>query len=187
MFHDKDDARVWRVIDWQSNFDVCIHGEEVSPNDEEFKAHFERVLNPRSVFPDCDVSADVTIPVLDCHISPAEVSGHSKNSIVKLYDMVLCNRLSLRFEPSREQAGAQKTRRFFEHIVTLRLLTDSARRKNKKLFVTFITDVMPLHKMFITLKRLGCGMVTLAALIVMYNLTESVYGCAIITSIVEVR
>ena len=79
-----------------------------------------------------------------------------------------------------------------EHIVTLRLLTDPAKRNNKKLFVTFIDfskacDVMPRHKMFITLKRLGCGMVTLAALIVMYNLTESVYGCAIITSIVGVR
>ena len=79
-----------------------------------------------------------------------------------------------------------------EHIVTLRLLTDSARRKSKKLFVTFIdfskaSDVMPRHKMFITLKRLGCGMVTLAALIAMYNLTESVYDCAIITSIVGVR
>ena len=79
-----------------------------------------------------------------------------------------------------------------EHIVTLRLLTDSARRKSKKLFVTFIDfskacDVMPRHKMFITLKRLGCGMVTLAALIAMYNLTESVYDCAIITSIVGVR
>ena len=114
------------------------------------------------------------------------------NSIVKLYDMVLCNRLSLRFQPSREQAGAQKTRGFLEHIVTLRLLTDSARRKSKKLFVTFIDfskacDVMPRHKMFITLKRLGCGMVTLAELIAMYNLTESVYGCAIITSIVVVR
>ena len=48
-------------------------------------------------------------------------------------------------------------------------------------------DVMPQHKMFISLKRLGCDMVTLAALIVMYNITESVYGCAIITSIVVVR
>ena len=47
--------------------------------------------------------------------------------------------------------------------------------------------MMRRHKMFITLERLGCGMVMLAALIVMYNLTESVYGCAIITSIVVVR
>ena len=36
-----------------------LHGEEVSPSDEEFKAHFESVLNPRSVPPDCDVSMDV--------------------------------------------------------------------------------------------------------------------------------
>ena len=81
LFHDKDDARVWRIIDWQGNFDVSIHGEEVSPSDEEFKAHFESVLNPRSVPPDCDVSTDVTIPVLDCHtsISPAEVSDQVKN------------------------------------------------------------------------------------------------------------
>ena len=45
---------------------ICpyVHGEEVSPSDEEFKAHFESVLNPRSVPPDCDVSTDVTIPVL---------------------------------------------------------------------------------------------------------------------------
>ena len=69
-----------------------------------------------------------------------------------------------------------------EHIVTLRLLTDSARGKSKKLFVTFIDfskacDVMPRHKMFITLKRLVCGMMTLATLIVMHNLTESVLLC----------
>ena len=79
LFHDKDDARGWRVIDWQGNFDESIHGEEVSPSDEEFKAHFESVLNPRSVPPDCDVSTDVTMPVLDCHISPAEMSDQIKN------------------------------------------------------------------------------------------------------------
>ena len=56
-----------------------IHGEEVSPSDEEFKAHFESVLNPCSVPPDCDVSTDVTIPVLDCHTSPADVSDQVKN------------------------------------------------------------------------------------------------------------
>ena len=45
VFHDKDDGRVWRAIDWRDNFDVSIHGEEVSPSDEEFKAHFESILN----------------------------------------------------------------------------------------------------------------------------------------------
>ena len=79
LFHDKDDVWGWRVINWKANFDVSIHGEEVSPSDEEFKAHFESVLNPRSVPSDCDVSTDFTIPVLDCYISPAEVSDHVKN------------------------------------------------------------------------------------------------------------
>ena len=64
---------------WQGNFDVSIHGEEVSPSDKEFKAHFESVLNSCSVPPDCDVSTDVIIPVLDYHISPAEVSDQGKN------------------------------------------------------------------------------------------------------------
>ena len=87
LFHDKDDARVWRVIDWQGNFDESIHGEEVSPSDKEFKAHFESVLNPRSVPTDCDVSTDVIIPVLDYHISPAEVPDQVKNlSWIKLAD-----------------------------------------------------------------------------------------------------
>ena len=66
-------------IDWQGNFDVSIHVQEVSPSDEEFKAHFQSVLNPLSVPPDCDVSTDFTIPVLDCHISPEEVSDPVKN------------------------------------------------------------------------------------------------------------
>ena len=39
------------------------------------------------------------------------------NSIVKLYDMVLCNRLSLRFQPSREQAGAQKHEGFWNILL----------------------------------------------------------------------
>lgn len=41
--------------------------------------------------------------------------------------------------------------------------------------------------MFMTLKCLGCVMVILAAIIAMYRLTESVLGCAVITSTVGVR
>ena len=52
--------------------------------------------------------------------------------------MSLCQRLNLWFKPFREQAGAQKHRSCIGHIVTLRLLTDTARRKNTKLFVTFV-------------------------------------------------
>lgn len=48
-------------------------------------------------------------------------------------------------------------------------------------------DVMPRHTLFRTLKRLGCGVVMLAAIIAMYRVTESVVGCAVVTSSVEIR
>lgn len=114
------------------------------------------------------------------------------NAITKLYDMVLCHRLSLWFRPYREQAGAQSRRGCIEHLVTLRLLTDTARRKKFKLFVTFVDfskayDLVPRHKLFSILERLGCGMVMLAALVAMYSITESVIGGAIITATLGVR
>ena len=60
------------------------------------------------------------------------------NSMAKLYDLILCARLNLWFKPFREQAGAQKGRGCIEHIVTLSLLTDLARKKKRKLYITFV-------------------------------------------------
>ena len=60
------------------------------------------------------------------------------DSIAKLFDMILCSRLELWFKPYREQAGAQRGRGCIEHIVSLRLLSDYATKKKKKLFITFI-------------------------------------------------
>ncbi len=109
------------------------------------------------------------------------------NSITKLYDMVLCHRLGQWFVPFREQAGAQTKRGCTEHIVLLRLLTDMARRKKLKFFLTFIDfskayDMVPRDKLCIIFKCLGCGLVMLAALVAMYSVTESVIGGAIITA-----
>ena len=126
-------------------------------------------------------------------INPDNYRGISvTNSIAKLYDMIICERLYQWFRPCREQAGAQRNRGCLEHIATLRLITDSARKKRKKLFVMFIDfskayDAMPRHTLFRTLRRLGCGVVMLAAIIGMYRLTESIVGCAIVTSTVGVR
>ena len=105
--------------------------------------------------------------------------------------MVLCRRLSQWYIPCREQAGAQQRRGCTEHIVTLRLLTDSARRRRKKLFVAFIDfskayDILVRDKLFRVLKRLGCGIFMLGAICAMYQVTESVLGCAVITSTVGV-
>ncbi len=46
---------------------------------------------------------------------------------------------------------------------------------------------MPRHTLFRTLKRLGCGKVMLVAIIAMYHVTESIVGCAVVTSTVRVR
>lgn len=98
------------------------------------------------------------------------------NTVSKLYNMVLSDRLERWYVSRREQAGAQKGRGCLEHVVTLSILTDFTRKK-KTLCVTFIDFTqafdLVLRKMFFAiLKRLWCGAVMLAALI--YSKTECV-------------
>lgn len=117
---------------------------------------------------------------------------HIINSITKIYDMVLCERLKQWFKPFREQAGAQEGRGCIEHIVTLRLLCDIAWRRKMKLYVSFIDfsqayDRVPRRTLFRVLCRLGCGSMMLCALIAMYRSTESVIGTTLITLAVGVR
>ena len=114
------------------------------------------------------------------------------NSIAKLYDMILCSRLQQWFIPHREQAGAQPKRGCLEHIVTLRMLVDTAKRKKKKLFITFVDfsqayDRVSRKKLFSLMKNMGCGMVMLGALVAMYKSTQSIIGTAIITATIGVR
>ena len=114
------------------------------------------------------------------------------NSIAKLYDVILCARLNQWFKPFREQAGAQKGRGCIEHIVTLRLLTDLARKKKRKLYITFVDfsqayDRVPRRVLFSVLKRLGCGVVMLGAIVAMYHVTNSIIGTVVISTAVGVR
>ena len=114
------------------------------------------------------------------------------NCLAKLYDMILCARLETWFKPYREQAGAQKGRGCVEHIVTLRLLTDFAKKKKNKLFVVFVDftqayDLVPRDMLFQVLKRLGCGTAMLAALIAIYRVTNSVIGTAVVATTIGVR
>ena len=60
------------------------------------------------------------------------------NCLAKLFDLVLSSRLNSWFVPYREQAGSQKGRGCIEHIVTLHLLMDMAKKRRLKLFVTFV-------------------------------------------------
>ena len=114
------------------------------------------------------------------------------SAIAKLYDMILCSRLKKWFIPYREQAGAQEKRGCLEHIVTLRLLIDFAKRKKQTLFVTFVDfskayDMVPRKILFTIMKRLGCGTVMLLAINAMYQVTRSIIGTAIITATIGVR
>ena len=65
------------------------------------------------------------------------------NSLAKIYDYVLTNRLANWFKPDREQAGAQPKRSCTEHILALRLIMDYCFHKKKKLFILFWT--IPRH------------------------------------------
>ena len=71
-------------------------------------------------------------------------------------------------------------------------MIDTARRKKEKLFVMFVDfskayDLMPRNRLFIVLKRLGCGLVMLGALTAMYRVTQSMVGSALFTATLGVR
>ena len=114
------------------------------------------------------------------------------NCLAKLFDMILCKRLQLWFQPYREQAGSQRGRGCLEHITTLRLITDFAAKRKIKLYIVFVDFAQAYDKvsrvvLFSILKRLGCGATMLLALIAMYKSTQSVIGTALITASVGVR
>ena len=128
-----------------------------------------------------------------CRLLPSNYRGISIiNSIAKLYDMILCCRLQQWFQPYREQAGAQARRGCLEHIMTLRLLIDFAKRKKVKLYVIYVDfaqayDKVPRAVLFSILKRFGCGATMLLSLVAMYKVTKCLIGTAIITASVGVR
>lgn len=82
-------------------------------------------------------------------------------------------------QPFREQAGPKSQRGCMEHIVTLRLLRETARRKKVNLFVTLFDfskayNLVCWNKLCSISERLGSGTVMLAALVAMYSITVSV-------------
>ncbi len=73
LLNESDDAAVWRAIDWKGDFNIDRTDDNLCPSDDDFKCHFESVLNREDVNNDNvdDVTTYVTIPVLDEPISPA--------------------------------------------------------------------------------------------------------------------
>ena len=110
------------------------------------------------------------------------------NSLRKVYDYILCNRLQQWFTPDREQAGAQPNRGCMEHIVTLRLLMDLSIKKKLPLFIVYVDfskayDRVSRRTLLRLLCTMGCGRVMLKALVSLYRISKSILGSAIISAV----
>ena len=114
------------------------------------------------------------------------------NSLSKVYDYLMHNRLITWYKPFREQAGAQVKRGCIELIITLRLIIDLFRTKKKPLYVAFIDfskayDRVPRMYLLNLLRKLGCGKVMLYALASMYMVTKFVLGTTVISATLGVK
>ena len=114
------------------------------------------------------------------------------DSICKLYDYVINNRLIAWYTPPREQAGGQAKRCCVELVLTLRLWITYCKHKRIKLFIAFIDfskayDRVPRGKLFSLLLSLGCGVAMLGALMSLYSVTSCLLGTVLITCTIGVR
>ncbi len=203
ILESNDLRMIWKAIDWSGRVD--IH-DSVRPGDEQFKIHFENLLNPECqsdsvqyfdesvpyipvlddafVVPELEkVIQDVNINKSYTGICPGLIKAlpanwfvfllhmfnviflnvyypvkwsFSKlfvlfkggkdrmecgsyrgisvlNTLSKLYDSLMLNRLKLWVDKDKCQAGAQRGRGCVEQIMTLRLLSDLANSKKDKL------------------------------------------------------
>ena len=262
---DKDDCKtIWKSINWKGK--VSNMNEE-HPSDEQFKEHFEELLNPsgnqRTDEPSDENMEELPyIPVLDdpftinelelavkdlnknksfCGLCPGLIKAlpvswlffllsflnvvfsgicypmlwcYSKlvvlfksgdrmscnnyrgisimDTLAKMYDTMILNRLKLWYNIDKCQAGAQKHRGCVEQITAVRLLCDYAMYKKKKLYILFIDfskayDRVPRGKLIKYLMNLGCGKVMVKAIKAMYDCTKNILRSAVINSSVGVR
>ena len=119
--------------------------------------------------------------------------GIAINDILfRLFDKIIGNRLSLWYQPCREQAGGQKERDCIEQIMTLRLLIDYARKTRKKLFILFIDfekayDKVRRDKLLEELRSAGCGSVMMKILEAIYKNTKFLFETVIILANLGVK
>ena len=104
--------------------------------------------------------------------------GIAINDILfRLFDSMLGRRLSMWYIPSKEQVGSQKGRSCIDHIMTIRLIIDYAKKARVKLYILFIDfekayDKVSRNKLIEELKILECGKVMLQILINIYKNTN---------------
>ena len=114
------------------------------------------------------------------------------DSLAKIFDVMILNRLRLWVDIDKCQAGSQKGRSCLEQILTLRSLIDFVRKKKFKLYILFIDyskayDRVPRHKLIEVLKSRGCGKVILRAIHAMYTSTKNILKTAVIDATIGVR
>jgi hypothetical protein len=256
---DLNDSRlIWKAIGW--NGELAEESSQV-PSDNEFKVHFEQLLNPIGIEEAEMIDSGVNIPLLDDEIQLEEVEVGIKSmnanksyigvdagflkllpmswimwltallnrvflgtyphlwcfskliilfkkglryicgnyrgititdTLAKLYDRILYNRLRVWVNIDKCQAGGQEKRGCEEQRMALRMLIDYAKGKKKKLFICFIDfskayDRISRPKLFRLLANLGCGHVMLRALQLMYKNTKNILKTAIINSKIGVK
>ena len=119
--------------------------------------------------------------------------GIAINDILfRLFDRIIGKRLSLWYKACREQAGGQKLRDCIEHIMTLRLLIDYARKTRKKLFILFIDfekayDKVRRDKLLELLRSAGCGTIMLKVLEAIYKNTKFLFKTVVIVANLGVK
>ncbi len=109
------------------------------------------------------------------------------DTLAKVYDKLILNRLTLWSSIDKCQAGAQKGRGCIEQIMSLRLLIDLAKFKKRKLYILFIDfskayDKVPRNKLIAYLKSIGCGKVMLYAIKNMYKSTYNILNSITIST-----
>ena len=114
------------------------------------------------------------------------------DTLGKIYDTLILNRLLMWHNVDKCQAGAQKGRSCLEQILTLRMLCNYAVHKKVKLYVLFIDfskayDRVSRQKLVDVLKSQGCGRVMLKAIKAMYSCTKNVLKSAVIDASIGVR
>ena len=260
LFETNDSSTIWKAINWKGQI---TEKNIIKPDDEQFKLHFEELLNADQNFaPELDLDDSPHIPVLDNPFTLLELDDALKDlktgksymgicpgllmrlplvwlvffltlfnvafqgmkypvqwtysklitlfksgnrlccgnyrgisimdTLAKIYDKMILNRLTLWMSIDKCQAGAQKGRGCIEQIMSLRLLIDMAKFKKRKLYILFIDfskayDKVPRNKLIEYLKSIGCGRVMLYALRNMYKTTYNVLNSTAISTSTGVR
>ena len=114
------------------------------------------------------------------------------DTMAKIFDTMILNRLKFWGEVDKCQAGASAGRECLEQIFTVRMAIDTAIKKKSKLYLTFVDfraayDTVPRNKLVETLKRRGCGRLMLMVIQAMYKSTKAVLKSAIITTSIGIR